>query len=454
MTICAITSEYVAREFRASVRVFPIDARHDAPFIINIPLFRTVDPSRLELDAPPPGYKEHPPPSVAGSPLPDLSIGELEFLTRWGQLVSDNNILRSDLLRATDRLNIVLDMSRRSESFQTPDELKADLLARYAVTLSADVLYLDDGQICRQVSADRVSSPDYTVAPENMRMALATEIAAVRHDRRTIVPGEVPFNQHGLPPAKILLSPLDVGAPAPEVVIALRIPSRADFDKDDCLASETILVYGGHLLRNALILRHLKQSSLETVGALANAIEARDQYTGGHSERVGRLAVLTGKALELTPDELQLLEWSGLLHDVGKIGIPEHILNKPGALTPDEFELIKRHPRLGYDVLRPISNLESVLEAVLYHHENWDGSGYPRGLRGEQIPRAARILHVVDIFDALTSTRSYRRRLDFESALKMLAEGAGRETDPHITSVFIKTLKSNAHAEYSHYVDA
>lgn len=454
MTTCAITSEYVARKFRASVRVFPIDARHDAPFITNMPLFRTGDPSHLQHDATPRQYTAPPPLTVPESLVPGLSVSSLELLTRWRQLVSDNNFLRSDLLRATDRLNIVLDMSRRSESFQTPDELKADLLARYTVTLSADVLYLDDGHICRRVSADRASSPDYAIAPENIRTALSTEIAAVRHHRRTIMSGELPSNQQGLPPAKILLSPLDVGAPAPEVVIAVRTPSHADFDKDDCLASETILGYGGHLLRNSLILRHLKQASLETVGALANAIEARDQYTGGHSERVGRLAVLTGKALELAPDELQLLEWSGLLHDVGKIGIPEHILNKPGALTPDEFELIKRHPRLGYDVLRPISNLEPVLEAVLYHHENWDGSGYPRGLRGEQIPRAARILHVVDIFDALTSTRSYRRRLEFESALKMLAEGAGRETDPHINSVFIKTMRSNAHARYSQYFDA
>jgi HD-GYP domain-containing protein (c-di-GMP phosphodiesterase class II) len=136
-----------------------------------------------------------------------------------------------------------------------------------------------------------------------------------------------------------------------------------------------------------------------------------------------------------------MLEWSGLLHDVGKLGIPEHILNKPGDLTAEEFEQIKRHPRLGYDVLRPISSLKPVLDAVLFHHEDYDGSGYPEGLSGERIPLLARILHVADIFDALTSTRSYRAGLGVDQALDLLAQKAGRITDPAVTAAFIDAFR-------------
>jgi HD-GYP domain-containing protein (c-di-GMP phosphodiesterase class II) len=227
------------------------------------------------------------------------------------------------------------------------------------------------------------------------------------------------------------------------VVIALRSGQQPPFGSGEQLASEAVLIYGGHILRNVRMVQRLQWAALETVGALANAIEARDRYTRGHSDRVSWLASLVGEALGLPADELQMLEWAGLLHDVGKIGIPEHILNKPGELTAAEFEQIKRHPRLGYEVLRPVSSLQPVLDAVLYHHENHDGSGYPEGLRGEQVPLSARILHVVDIFDALASTRSYRAGLSTDDALSVLARGAGSVTDPAVTTAFIAAVRHN-----------
>lgn len=369
------------------------------------------------------------------------------ILKQFQQLADANEDLRHQLTRAYDRLNLVLEISEKSSSLEDPAAMEADLLSRYANTLDAAALLLDCEDCCVQVHVGDTGSRPLVVAPNQVRSRLVNEIDAVRRTRRAChltLPRE---SQGGLGDLHALLSPLQEDLQQPHVVIALRRGRQAPFSHDDQLASETMLVYGGHILRNILMVQRLQQVSLETVGALANAIEARDNYTGGHSERVGWLATLTGSALGLPPGDLQILESSGLLHDVGKIGIPEHILNKPGELTPEEFRQIKRHPRLGYDVLRPVSSLKPVLDAVLYHHENHDGSGYPEGLTGEEIPLPARILHVVDIFDALTSTRSYRERLGIDQALELLAKGSGQTTDPAVTSAFIRAFRDYQHSE-------
>jgi HD-GYP domain-containing protein (c-di-GMP phosphodiesterase class II) len=201
---------------------------------------------------------------------------------------------------------------------------------------------------------------------------------------------------------------------------------------------------GKRTLDAAAQIRRLEQrihdTVAQTVRALANTLEARDRYTSGHSQRVARLARLTGAALGLDAGRLRTLEWAGMLHDVGKLGVPEAILNKPGRLNPGEWELVRRHPALSYDVVRPVRSLAPILDGVLHHHENYDGSGYPAGLAGDAIPLAARIIHVVDIFDALTSPRAYRDALPFDAALRELRAGAGWITDPYVTHIFLDAL--------------
>lgn len=187
--------------------------------------------------------------------------------------------------------------------------------------------------------------------------------------------------------------------------------------------------------------RDLEQTTRETVAALATILEARDPYTRGHSERVAWLARRIGEELGLADEDLRRLEWAGLLHDVGKFGVPERVLNKPGRLAAEEFELVKNHPRLSAEMLRPVRRFRPILPAVLHHHENFDGSGYPAGLRGEDIPLGARILRIADTFDALTSTRAYRGGVAFEQAIAELARGAGSATDPDVTAAFIRALR-------------
>ena len=174
----------------------------------------------------------------------------------------------------------------------------------------------------------------------------------------------------------------------------------------------------------------LRDFLMATVKSLVSAIDAKDPYTSGHSERVNILSMLLGKTMGLDPDEMEILRWASLLHDVGKIGMPEEILKKPGALTPEEFEIVKEHPDRGYKMLDPIRQLSAASLGVRCHHERYDGTGYPLGLGGAEIPLAARIISVADTYDALTTHRSYRPGREPEGAFEVIRKVRGSQLDP------------------------
>ena len=184
----------------------------------------------------------------------------------------------------------------------------------------------------------------------------------------------------------------------------------------------------------------LAELYLATIRSLALAIDAKDQYTHQHILRVQRYAMAIADAMGLKGDDRQGLETGALLHDIGKLGVPEYILLKPGKLTPDEFDKIKKHPEIGAAILDPVPFPWPVLPVVKYHHEKWDGTGYPEGLAGENIPFTARILAVADVYDALTSSRSYREAWAHERALAYVRESAGTHFDPAIVGVFERVI--------------
>jgi putative two-component system response regulator len=176
--------------------------------------------------------------------------------------------------------------------------------------------------------------------------------------------------------------------------------------------------------------------------SLANAIEAKDCYTRGHIERVSTLAVSLGEYIGVSQEDLNTLRKGGALHDIGKIGVRDDILIKPSTLTPREFDEVKRHPDIGENICRPLHSLEPVLPIIKYHHEKHDGSGYPSGLAGERIPLLARILSVVDVYDAFTSRRSYRDAMTHEQALAVLKkETEAEKFDRHIFKMFLRLLE-------------
>ena len=185
-------------------------------------------------------------------------------------------------------------------------------------------------------------------------------------------------------------------------------------------------------------LNELRQLYLSTIEALALAIDAKDQVTSGHIRRVQRHSVALARELGITDaHQINAIEAAALLHDLGKLAMPEHILNKPGKLTPVEFAQMKTHATIGADILATIDFPYPVEPIVRHHHEMWDGKGYPEGIRGEDIPIGARILAVVDCFDALTSDRPYRRALTREQALAVIVERRGTQYDPRVVDTFI-----------------
>lgn len=190
--------------------------------------------------------------------------------------------------------------------------------------------------------------------------------------------------------------------------------------------------------RNTELFREKEQLLIGVVRALINAIDAKDSYTCGHSDRVAVFAKCIGEQLGLDARQCEHLYMSGLLHDLGKIGIPDHVLCKPGKLTDEEFAVIRQHPSIGHAILNHLPQLHHILPGVLHHHESVNGKGYPAGLSEQQIPLFARILAVADSYDAMTSARPYRSAMSVEKAISILTDGAGSQWDREIVDAFLK----------------
>ncbi len=181
----------------------------------------------------------------------------------------------------------------------------------------------------------------------------------------------------------------------------------------------------------------LDAAYLEFIGSLANALDARDRHSAGHSSRVSQLSCDLAAALALPPQQLERVRIGALLHDIGKIGVADAVLQKPGSLTPDEYAQVKQHPVIGRRILEGVRGFAPYLNAVELHHENWDGTGYPKGLAGEDIPVDARIVHVADAYDAMTSDRAYRNGMSHERAVSILVECSGTMFEPRAVEAFV-----------------
>jgi len=191
------------------------------------------------------------------------------------------------------------------------------------------------------------------------------------------------------------------------------------------------------LIENLALYESIYENLFSTLYAFVETIEAKDPYTKQHSARVTSYAASIAKAIGCSQEEIDVLYVSGNLHDIGKIGIPDSILLKPGPLTDDEYEVIKKHPSIGSNIIGHFSMWSDEQKIIKHHHERWDGNGYPDRLKAEEIPFLSRILSVADVYDALTSDRSYRKRIHDDIAIKIIRENAGTQFDDRIVDVFL-----------------
>jgi len=226
-----------------------------------------------------------------------------------------------------------------------------------------------------------------------------------------------------------------------EVKGVINLESNTSFTTDIINLLKSFSEQAAVAINNARLYNKIQDSYFEIVKALAQAIEAKDPYTHGHSERVMEYAVQIAQKLGLPEEEMETLRYAAILHDIGKIGVRGIVLNNPNGLTNEEFDEIKKHPLIGESIIQPIELLQSIRPLIRHHHEWYNGKGYPDGLSGGVIPLGARILTVADAYDAMISDRPYRKALNKETAIRELKRGSGTQFESKLVEVFLEILK-------------
>ncbi|MDY6904393.1 MAG: response regulator [Thermodesulfobacteriota bacterium] len=234
----------------------------------------------------------------------------------------------------------------------------------------------------------------------------------------------------------LMLVPLKIQEKVFGVLTTATTGETSRFDEKDLYFLSFMAQKTASAIENLALYEHINKGIITTLQAFVKAIEARDPYTKEHSNRVTTIAMAIGKAVGCTEEELDILQVAGPLHDIGKIGIRDAILMKPGRLTDEEFTEIKRHPVIGAEIIEQLGMWDDHKWIIRHHHERFDGSGYPDRLEKEGIPFLARIMSVSDVFDAITSNRAYRKKMEIETALKIMRDGSGTQFDPYLIDVF------------------
>jgi HD-GYP domain-containing protein (c-di-GMP phosphodiesterase class II) len=215
---------------------------------------------------------------------------------------------------------------------------------------------------------------------------------------------------------------------------------EGEFTHDDLDLFQALADQIAIALDNARLYTEMNEMAQKLVEGLSEAIEKRDSYSGGHPQRVLKICMAMSKYLSLTPKEKRELTLAAILHDIGKVGIADHILGKNGVLTVEEMEIIREHPRAGAEIVGQIKQLRPIIPGIKYHHEHYDGSGYPEGLVGEEIPLIARIIAVADTYDAIIHERAYQKGMSRSEAVAEIVENVGTQFDPRMVEAFAQAL--------------
>ena len=236
----------------------------------------------------------------------------------------------------------------------------------------------------------------------------------------------------------LIAVPLRVGDKVNGVIVAVNKEDGETFDSTDAKLIESVGEQSANFLENRFLVQDLNELLMGLLTSLVSAIDAKDPYTRGHSQRVAHVAKRVAESLNLSANETTEMYLAGLLHDIGKIGIEDAVLSKPGKLTPEEYQRVKEHPVIGARIISGIKQLRNILPGVLHHHERYDGSGYPEGLREEQIPLMGAIVAIADVFDAVTSDRTYRKALSAAETIAEIERSSGRDFSPIVVEALTR----------------
>jgi HD-GYP domain-containing protein (c-di-GMP phosphodiesterase class II) len=379
----------------------------------------------------------------------------LEVLAGHAAVALENASLYEAARREADRATALLEFSRELATAAGMDEVVDRIVELSARTIGAS---------CASVWLQRASADDLVAHATYGYSELDHErLARVRFhpdDAHSLLGDKEPFvvnpEEHSGMDALAEVGLGNAFAIAPLALdggrvgcIAVASPSDDGFSERQLHLLAGVAHQAKLALTNAASFQSLETTFLETVEALANALEANDEYTSSHARWITDFALKVGKGLGLDGRQLKRLELGALFHDIGKIGIPEAVLSKPGPLTESERRLIEKHPELGERIIAPIDRLQEVRPIVRHCHERYDGTGYPDRVGGEDIPLESRIIFVCDAYHAMTTDRPYRKRLAAGEALRRLEDGAGTQFDPRVVAVARRVLADLGHAVQS-----
>lgn len=344
-------------------------------------------------------------------------------------MASEQEGMANGLMRCYEQLGIVFEVTRNMLTLESEEDVVTRLVESLQTTYYNDT--------ASTVWADQFNSYLSSCASGHESW-LGDGLVQSRKERSVKVVASPDQRR------EVLISPVYAGDLFVVVIVLTRQREPGDdreWEVSDMNVLESLSTFSGDVIRNYRLVRELQCMNTETVRTLVSAVDQKDPYTSGHSNRVGYYAVLLAEEIGYDAEALRLLEWSALLHDVGKIGIRDDVLKKEGKLTDEEFDHIKEHPVRGYEIIRDNIYMRACSDGVLHHHERYDGKGYPFGLKGESIPLDGRVIQIADIFDALTTTRSYRSAFPWRKAIEILKEESGTVVDARLCERFVAMIE-------------
>lgn len=375
---------------------------------------------------------------------------KLEFL----RATVERGLRKLQLSRENIHLKEQVALFKIAEAMGTTIHLKTALNQVLKLTIkefnadAASILFYDSGKpepfVLQAIQTSPHTAPDQKfLYGKSNHSVLAAQSKMVEIEN---VYSDGPPRVDALEQSKIityLSCPLLIRARVIGVLNMQRIGVYREFSTGELQSLKVIASKAAYAISNSLLYDDLENAYLNTMMALANAVEARDRYTSGHTVRVTYLAELIAKELGWDEERLFTLNMGCSLHDIGKIGVPDSILNKPGFLDDQEQAMMRKHPEMGARIIERINFLKPCLPYVTSHHERWDGTGYPAGLKGTDIPIEGRILAVADTFDAIVSDRPYRTCRSIKLAVEELEAFSGRQFDPKVVEIFLEALRKN-----------